>query len=115
MSKIGVLVIATGKYDMFIPPLFKSIKKHFMTNHEVTVFIFYFQGSIKARKNLAPGEVVNSDSVNTNQLHDLKNKGIIQITSSAGHIVGGGNRVITHNAIYPTKKCQTRNFKRCKI
>lgn len=40
MSKIGVLAIATGKYDSFIPPLFKSIKKHFMKNHEVTVFIF---------------------------------------------------------------------------
>lgn len=74
------------------------------------VFIFYFQGSIKARKNLAPGEVVNSDSVNTNQLHDLKNKGIIQITSSAGQIVGGGNRVITHNAIYPTKKMSNEEF-----
>jgi len=40
MSKIGLLVIATGKYDRFIPPLFKSVKKHFMKNHEVTMFVF---------------------------------------------------------------------------
>ena len=40
MSKIGLLVIATGKYDMFIPPLFKSVKKHFLNNHEVTMFVF---------------------------------------------------------------------------
>lgn len=40
MSKIGLLVIATGKYDIFIPPLFKSVKKHFMKNHEVTMFVF---------------------------------------------------------------------------
>ena len=40
MAKIGVLVIATGKYDAFVPPLFKSIKKHFMKNHEVTTFVF---------------------------------------------------------------------------
>ena len=40
MSKIGLLVIATGKYDRFIPPLFKSVKKHFMNNHDVTMFVF---------------------------------------------------------------------------
>ena len=39
-KKIGLLVIATGKYDMFVPPLFKSVKKHFMNNHDVTVFVF---------------------------------------------------------------------------
>ena len=40
MNKIGLLVIATGKYDVFIPPLFKSAKKYFMKNHEVTMFVF---------------------------------------------------------------------------
>jgi hypothetical protein len=40
MAKIGLLVIATGKYDRFIPPLLKSAKKHFMTNHDVTMFVF---------------------------------------------------------------------------
>ena len=40
MAKIGVVVIATGKYDQFIPILFKSMKQYFMTNHEVTMFVF---------------------------------------------------------------------------
>lgn len=40
MAKIGLLVIATGKYDQFIPILFKSMKQYFMTNHEVTMFVF---------------------------------------------------------------------------
>ena len=38
--KIGLLVIATGKYDEFIPPLFKSMKKHFFKDHDVTMFVF---------------------------------------------------------------------------
>ena len=38
--KIGLLVIATGKYDQFVPPLFKSMKKHFLKNHDVTMFVF---------------------------------------------------------------------------
>jgi len=40
MAKIGLLCIATGKYDVFIPPLYKSMKKYFMKNHEVTMFVF---------------------------------------------------------------------------
>lgn len=40
MAKIGLLVIATGKYDQFIPLLFTSTKKHFMKNHDVTMFVF---------------------------------------------------------------------------
>lgn len=39
-KKIGLLVIATGKYTQFIPPLFKSMKKHFLKNHDVTMFVF---------------------------------------------------------------------------
>ena len=38
--KIGLLVIATGKYTQFIPPLFKSVQKHFMNGHEVNIFVF---------------------------------------------------------------------------
>ncbi len=38
--KIGLVVIATGKYTQFIPPLFKSVKKHFMKGHEVKIFVF---------------------------------------------------------------------------
>lgn len=40
VKKIGLLVIATGKYDQFIPALFKSMKKHFLKNHNVTMFVF---------------------------------------------------------------------------
>ena len=38
--KIGILVIATGKYTQFIPPLYTSIKKHFMKNEDVKIFVF---------------------------------------------------------------------------
>ena len=40
MAKVGLLVIATGKYDQFIPLLYKSMKKHFLKNHDVTMFVF---------------------------------------------------------------------------
>lgn len=39
-KKIGLLVIATGKYDVFIQPLFESMKKYFLNNHDVTMFVF---------------------------------------------------------------------------
>ncbi len=39
-AKIGFLVVATGKYSQFIPPLIKSARKHFCQGHEVTYFIF---------------------------------------------------------------------------
>lgn len=39
-KKIGLLVISTGKYDVFIPNLFKSMKKYFLKNHEVTMIVF---------------------------------------------------------------------------
>ena len=38
--KIGLLLIATGKYDRFILPLLKSSKKHFFKNEEVHYFLF---------------------------------------------------------------------------
>jgi histo-blood group ABO system transferase len=38
--KIGLLTIATGKYIQFVNPLWESVKKHFMKNHEVTMFVF---------------------------------------------------------------------------
>jgi histo-blood group ABO system transferase len=40
MAKVGLLVIATGKYDQFIPVLYKSMKKHFLNNHDVSMFVF---------------------------------------------------------------------------
>lgn len=39
-KKIGLMIIATGKYDQFIPPLYKSVQKYFMKNHEVKMFVF---------------------------------------------------------------------------
>lgn len=39
-AQIGLLIMATGKYTYFVPPLIKSAEKHFCTNHDVTYFIF---------------------------------------------------------------------------
>jgi len=38
--KIGMLLISTGKYDVFVEPLLQSARKYFMNNHEVTFFLF---------------------------------------------------------------------------
>ncbi len=38
--KIGLLLIATGKYDRFVAPLIESARKFFLTNHEITFFLF---------------------------------------------------------------------------
>lgn len=38
--KIGILVICLGKYNMFLPPLLKSIDNHFMKNNDITLFCF---------------------------------------------------------------------------
>lgn len=38
--KIGMLIISTGKYDVFIDPLLESARKYFMKQHEVTFFLF---------------------------------------------------------------------------
>ena len=37
---VGLLVIATGKYDMFIQPLFDSARQYFCKNQKVTFFLF---------------------------------------------------------------------------
>ncbi len=39
-KKVGLLIVATGKYIQFVEPLIKSARKHFCTNHDVTYFIF---------------------------------------------------------------------------
>ncbi len=39
-DKIGLLVIATGKYISFVPSLIASADKHFCKDHKVTYFIF---------------------------------------------------------------------------
>ena len=38
--KIGVLAICLGKYDIFVPPLVKSIEQFFLKDHEITLFCF---------------------------------------------------------------------------
>lgn len=40
IKNIGIVVIATGKYNQFIPPLYKSIKKFFCINHNLKMFVF---------------------------------------------------------------------------
>jgi len=38
--KIGLLLISTGKYSVFLEPLITSARKFFLKNHEVTYFLF---------------------------------------------------------------------------
>jgi histo-blood group ABO system transferase len=38
--KVGLLIVATGRYIEFIPPLIKSGQQYFLIDHEVTYFIF---------------------------------------------------------------------------
>lgn len=40
MKKIGVLLIATGKYHQFVRPLIKNIYDYFMPGHKVTAYVF---------------------------------------------------------------------------
>ena len=37
---VGLLLIATGKYDSFVPQLIEGANKFFLTNHNVTYFLF---------------------------------------------------------------------------
>jgi histo-blood group ABO system transferase len=39
-KKVGLLLISTGKYDVFINPLIESAEKWFLKNHDVTYFLF---------------------------------------------------------------------------
>lgn len=39
-AKVGLLIVATGKYDRFVDPLIESARKHFCKDQEVTYFIF---------------------------------------------------------------------------
>lgn len=38
--RIGLLVVATGRYTEFVQPLVDSANKYFCTNHNVTYFVF---------------------------------------------------------------------------
>lgn len=39
-AKVGLLIVATGKYISFVKPLLDSANKYFCPEHEVTYFIF---------------------------------------------------------------------------
>lgn len=49
--KIGLLIVATGRYIQFVEPLVKSADKHFCTNHQVTYFVFT-DGQVPDHKNI---------------------------------------------------------------
>lgn len=38
---IGLLLIVTGKYDVFLQPLIDTLASHFFTNYEVTIYLFW--------------------------------------------------------------------------
>ncbi len=38
--KIGLLLIATGKYDVFLQPLIDSVEKYFFVDEKIEVFLF---------------------------------------------------------------------------
>ena len=40
MTKIGLLIIATNKYTIFLQPLISGADTYFLSNHDVTYFIF---------------------------------------------------------------------------
>jgi len=48
---VGLLVVATGKYIRFVEPLINSAEKHFLTNHNVTYFIFT-DGEVPQKENI---------------------------------------------------------------
>jgi histo-blood group ABO system transferase len=39
-ENVGLLIMATGKYVIFVEPLIQSAEKHFCENHHVTYFVF---------------------------------------------------------------------------
>jgi histo-blood group ABO system transferase len=39
-DKVGLLIVATGRYDVFVDPLIASARQHFCPNHQVTYYVF---------------------------------------------------------------------------
>ncbi len=50
-KKVGLLIVATGKYIEFVEPLLDSADKYFCPDHEVTYFIFT-DGELPERSNV---------------------------------------------------------------
>lgn len=40
MNKVGLLLIATNKYDVFVQPLIDSVDKYFFRNEKVDIYLF---------------------------------------------------------------------------
>ena len=40
MKKIGLILISTNKYKIFVKPLIESARNFFLNNHEVTYYLF---------------------------------------------------------------------------
>jgi hypothetical protein len=40
MKQIAILLISTGRYKQFVPPLLSGIKENFLVNHWITVHLF---------------------------------------------------------------------------
>ncbi len=51
VKKVGLCIVATGKYIRFVPPLIESAEKHFLTDHQIFYFVF------------TDGEVPSSDNL----------------------------------------------------
>src|SRR5438105_2872923 len=45
--KVGLCIMATGRYDKYAERFIESARKYFLTAHEVTYFVFT-DGSVKA-------------------------------------------------------------------
>ena len=50
-EKIGLCIMATGRYDRFVGPLINSARNHFCTQHDVTYFVFT-DGNIPKAKDI---------------------------------------------------------------
>lgn len=50
-ANVGLLIMATGKYDRFVDPLIDSAEKYFLRRHKVTYYVFS-EGKITPRENV---------------------------------------------------------------
>jgi histo-blood group ABO system transferase len=51
MNKIGLLIIATNKYSEFLGPLIRSADEYFVTNADVTYYIFTNKNNLNLKTN----------------------------------------------------------------
>lgn len=50
-KNVGLCIVATGRYDVFVEPLIRSARKHFCREHNVTYFVFA-DGNIPVAKDI---------------------------------------------------------------